>query len=122
MTVPLSRVANSIRRSPTLIVLLIGTALLLVLLARGLNIGPLHTDVIIQRAWFKEVGVAGFPQRVFDSNQRHVLAGPVYAALYTLFGENGLPYNVIFHSRRGVAGGFMAGAAFHLFREGALAC
>src|SRR5258708_32850930 len=110
MTVPLSRVANSIRRSPTLIVLLIGTALLLVLLARGLNIGPLHTDVIIQRAWFKEVGVAGFPQRLFDSNQRHVLVGPVYAALYTLFGENDLPYNVIFQASRGFEGVFMAGA------------
>ncbi len=120
MTVPLSRVANSIRRSPTLIVLLIGTALLLVLLARGLNIGPLHTDVIIQRAWFKEVGVVGFPQRLFDSNQRHVLVGPVYAALYTLFGENDLPYNMIFQASRVFEGVFMAGLVYQLTRKRAL--
>src|SRR5258708_1967583 len=84
MPAPLSPFLATIRRSPAWIVLLIGTTLLLVLLARGLNIGPLHTDVIIQRAWFHEVGVAGFPQRMFDSNLRHVLYGPLYALMYAL--------------------------------------
>src|SRR5258708_4038979 len=115
MPAPLSHFPT-IRRSPTWIVLLIGTALLLLLLARGLNIGPLHTDVIIQRAWFHEVGVAGFPQRMFDSNQRHMLYGPLYALLYAAFGENDLAYNLVYQGSRILEGVFMAGLVFQLTR------
>src|SRR5260221_5777828 len=121
MPVPLSRFVATIRRSPAWIVLLIGTALLLVLLARGLNIGPLHTDVIIQRAWFHEVGVAGFPQRMFDSNQRHVLYGPIYALMYAAFAENDLAYNLVYQASRVLEGVFMTGLVYQLTRRRTLA-
>ena len=77
-------------KSPALAVLLIGLILFLVLLIRGLNIGPLQTDVIIIRAWFHDVGVSGFSQRYFEANQRHILAGPLIAFVYSLVGESDL--------------------------------
>src|SRR5258708_23779214 len=88
---------------------------------RGLDIGPLHTDVIIERAWFKEVGIAGFPQRMFDSNQRHILFGPLYALVYSLVGENDLVYNLVFQSSRVLEGIFMAGLVYQLTRRPTLA-
>src|SRR5690242_17553944 len=112
---------NRILHTPTLIVLLIGSALFLVLLARGLDIGPLQTDVIIQRAWFKEVGVAGFSQRLFADNHRHILVGPLYSALYTVFGEHDLPYQIIFQLSRVFEGVFMTGVVYQLTRRPALA-
>ena len=121
MPLMLSRIVAGIRRSPTWIVLLIGIVLLLALLARGLNIGPLHTDVIIQRAWFREVGAAGFPQRMFDSNQRHVLYGPWYALMFTLFGENDLAFNLVYLGSRVLEGVFMAGLVYQLTQRRALA-
>jgi hypothetical protein len=65
-----------IDRTPTRAVLGVGLCMMIVLLVRGLDIGPLHTDVIIHRAWFDEVGIRGFSQRYFDWNQRHLLVGP----------------------------------------------
>jgi hypothetical protein len=104
-----------------LIVLIIGTVLLAVLLVRGLNIGPLQTDVIIIRAWFKEVGAEGFTTRYFGVNQRHVLVGPLYSFAYLLFGENDLPYNIIFQGSRVLEGVFMAGLVYSITRRRALA-
>jgi hypothetical protein len=95
-------------------VLAIGTGLLAVLLARGLDIGPLQTDVIIFRAWFREVGVEGFSQRYFDVNQRHVLVGPIASFLYARFGEWDLPYHLIFQSSRIFEGVFLAGIVYGL--------
>ncbi len=124
-TVPLiSRIRsieNVLKRSPALTVLIIGGVLLGILVLRGLDIGPLHTDIIIQRAWFKQVGVAGFPQRMFDSNERHVLYGWVYAGMYAIFGENDLPYHLVYQVSRLLEGVFMAGLVFQLSRRRSLA-
>lgn len=109
------------RLSPALIVLIIGGLLFCVLLARGLDIGPLQTDVIIQRSWFKQFGVAGFSQRLFADNQRHILVGPIYAFLYPFFGEHDLPYQIIFQLSRVFEGVFMAGIVYQLTRRRALA-
>ncbi|HLY26381.1 MAG TPA: hypothetical protein VKQ72_08585 [Aggregatilineales bacterium] len=116
-----SKIKSTIERSPALIVLSIGSLLLAILVARGLNIGPLHTDIIIQRAWFHEVGVAGFPQRMFDSNQRHILYGSVYALMYAAFGENNLPYHLVYQLSRLLEGVFMAGLVYQLSRRRSLA-
>ncbi len=67
---------------------------------RGLNIGPLDTDVIIMRAWYKETGKIGFAERYFAVNQRHPLAGPVISMAYQMFGEWDLPYHLIFQLSR----------------------
>jgi hypothetical protein len=101
--------------------LAIGLGLFLILLVRGLDFGPLQTDVIIIRSWFSQVGVGGFSQRYFDVNQRHILAGPFYALVYSLFGEQDLPYNAIFQLSRVLEGVFMAGLVHQLTRRRALA-
>jgi hypothetical protein len=69
--------AQSIRRSPLWIVFIICAGLLMKLIVRGLDIGPLHTDVVIMRAWFHEVGIGGYVDRYLDVNQRHLLDGPL---------------------------------------------
>src|SRR5579859_7732073 len=113
--------SSSVKRSPAMVVLIIGSLLLAILFARGLDIGPLHTDIIIQRAWFHEVGVAGFPQRMFDSNQRHILYGPIYALMYSAFGENDLPYHLVYQISRVLEGVFMAGLVYQLSSRRSLA-
>ncbi len=117
----LQRLVNFIVCSPTVVVVIIGGALFCVLLARGLDIGPLQTDVIIHRAWFKELGVAGFSQRLFASNQRHILYGAIYDVLYRLWGEHDLGYHIIFQLSRVFQGVFMAGVVYQLTRRRALA-
>jgi len=107
--------------SPVWIVLLIGNGVLIILLLRGLNIGPLHTDVIIHRAWFDEVGIAGFSARYFERNQRHLLVGPLNALAYALFGEHDAPYHFIFQASRVLEGVFLAGIVFRLTRRRLLA-
>lgn len=115
------RLANFIFCKQTLVVLIISGGLFCVLLLRGLDIGPLQTDVIIHRAWFKEVGVGGFSQRIFADNQRHILYGPIYAVLYSLFGEHDLGYHVVFQLSRVFQGVFMAGVVYQLTRRRTLA-
>jgi hypothetical protein len=115
------RSGRFVPRSPGLIVLIIGAVLLTMLVVRGLNIGPLQTDVIIIRAWFKEVGAEGFSARYFGVNQRHVLVGPLYSFAYLLFGENDLPYNIIFQGSRILEGVFMGGVVYGITRRRALA-
>jgi hypothetical protein len=108
------KIFSTVTRSPVLTVLIIGLGLFLVLLLRGLDYGPLQTDVLIIRAWFSEVGAAGFSQRYFDVNQRHLLVGPIYSFAYTFFGEHNLPYNMIFHLSRVAQGVFLAGIVYQL--------
>src|SRR5512144_1811280 len=115
------RISSRLSRAPTLVVLVVGLLLFLVLLARGLDFGPLQTDVIIIRSWFKQVGVDGFAQRYFEVNQRHILAGSFYALVYRLFGEQDLPYNVIFQLSRVLEGVFLAGIVYRLVGRRALA-
>lgn len=78
------------------------------LLVRGLDYGPLHTDVIIIRAWFDESGVDGFTARYWETNRRHPLVGPLYTLAYRAFGKDDLPYNVIFHASRLLSGVMLA--------------
>jgi hypothetical protein len=115
------QILRFISDSPALTVLAIGLGLFSILLVRGLDFGPLQTDVIIIRSWFNQVGVGGFSQRYFDVNQRHILAGPFYALVYSLFGEQDLPYNAIFQLSRVFEGVFMAGLVYQLTRRRALA-
>jgi len=107
--------------SPVWIVLLIGSGVLIILLLHGLDIGPLHTDVIIHRAWFDEVGIAGFSARYFERNQRHLLVGPLNTLAYAVFGEHDAPYHFIFQASRVLEGAFLAGIVFRLTRRRLLA-
>lgn len=104
-------------KSPVLLALIVGGCLLFILLVRGLDIGPLQTDVIIFRAWFREVGLGGFSERYFAVNQRHFLVGTLYTLIYGLFGEWDLPYHVIFHASRIFEGVFLAGIVYQLTRR-----
>lgn len=109
------------RQSPVLLLSLVALGALLVLMARDLNIGHLQTDVIILRAWMREVGEAGFTDRYFSVNQRHLLVGPVYTLAYQLFGENNLPYNIIFQASRLLQGVFLGGVVYQFARHWTLA-
>src|SRR5262249_49818478 len=113
--------SHKVWRSPMVLTLVVGLLLLAILMIRGLDIGPLQTDVIIIRAWFHQAGVGGFSQRYFDANQRHILAGPVIALGYALFGEQDLPYNLIFQLSRVFEGVFLAGSVYELTRRRGLA-
>jgi hypothetical protein len=108
---------HSITRSPLRTVLLLGVGVLLVLIVRGLDIGPLQTDVIIAYAWFHEVGVRGWTERYLDVNQRHLLVGPFFSFVYWLIKEHSIGYHVIFQASRILEGAFMAGIVFHLTRQ-----
>ena len=108
---------QTLKHSPLWTVCLVGLGALVVLVARGLDIGPLHTDVLIHRAWFSEVGPEGFTKRYLDWNQRHLLVGPVNAAAYVLFEEHDAPYNVIFQASRIFEGVFMAGIVYQLVQR-----
>ncbi len=109
------------RESPVLLLFVVALAALAILLLRDLDFGHLQTDVIIMRAWMREVGVEGFTQRYLDVNQRHLLVGPLYTLAYQLFGENNLPYNVIFVGSRLLQGVFLGGIVFELTRRRLLA-
>jgi hypothetical protein len=110
----LRSITRFIGQRPTLTVLVFGLILFTILLSRGLDIGPLQTDVIIIRAWFHDVGVSGFSQKYFEVNQRHILAGPLIAFAYSLFGESDLAYNAIFQLSRVFEGVFLAGIVYHI--------
>ncbi|MBZ0291017.1 MAG: hypothetical protein K8L99_00470 [Anaerolineae bacterium] len=110
-----------VKRSPMLLVLLVGMVLLLVMVLRGLDYGPLQTDVIIFRSWAKEVGIAGLSARFLESNQRHLLSGPMAAAAMTLFGEWDPAYNFILLLSRVLEGVFLAGIVYQFARQRLLA-
>jgi hypothetical protein len=107
--------------SPSVLVFLSGCMVILILLLRGLDIGPLHTDVIIHYAWFDEFGVSGFPDRYFDGNQRHPLVGPIIAFAYWLFGQHNIPYHLIFQLSRVLEGVFLAGIVVQITERRLLA-
>ena len=109
-----SKSIQDISRSPFWIIRLSGAGALALLLIRGLDIGPLHTDVLIHRAWFSEVGVGGFAERYLDWNQRHLLVGLINQAAYLVFHENDLPYHIIFQASRILEGAFLAAIVFQL--------
>jgi hypothetical protein len=106
-----------LKRSALATVLIVTSVFLLILLLRGMNFGPLQTDIIIIRAWFDEVGVGGFAKRYFDVNQRHLLVGPIVSAMYTVFGKQDAPYNFILLASRMLQGVFLAGVVFQLTRR-----
>ncbi|MCC7209636.1 MAG: hypothetical protein IT323_20165, partial [Anaerolineae bacterium] len=101
-------------RLPPFRVLILCALALGFLLLRGLDIGPLHPDVLIHRAWLAEVGAAGFTERYLAVNQRHLLVGPVNAAAYLVFLTDDLPYQVIFQLGRLLSGVFLAGIVARL--------
>lgn len=98
----------TILRHPSGVLLGIGVVFLVVLILCGLDIGPLDTDVIITRAWYREAGFAGFIARFFAINQRHPLASFVVAYAYRLLGESDFVYNLIFQAGRLAQGVFLA--------------
>ncbi len=117
----MSKILKNLSGSPLLLTLIIGLLLFSILLIRGLDFGPLQTDIIIQRAWFQEVGVAGFPAKMLEVNQRHILYGWVYAWLYSLFGEQNAPWTIILIFSRIFQGAFLAGIICQLTKRRTLA-
>jgi hypothetical protein len=110
-----------VRRSPLLMVLLIGTLILFVLVLRGLNFGPLHTDIEVQIVWAKAYGFRGFVEKYQEFNQRHLLAGPRNAISYRLFGRHMFPLNFMIALSRVLEGAFLAGIITQVFHRKALA-
>jgi hypothetical protein len=102
-------------------VLLIGTIILLVLLVRGLNFGPLHTDIEVQIVWAKAYSFWEFIKRYQEFNQRHLLAGPRNALTFKLFGHHMFPLNVMMALSRVLEGTFLAGIVAQVFNRKALA-
>jgi hypothetical protein len=109
------------RRSPLFMVALIGTAILFILVIRGLDFGPLHTDVEVLIVWAKAYGFWGFIERFHEFNQRHVLAGPATALVSVLFGHNMFPLNFLIALSRVLEGAFLAGIIAQAFDRKALA-
>ncbi|MCB9449900.1 MAG: hypothetical protein H6672_00580 [Anaerolineaceae bacterium] len=108
---------SNLKKSPLLIVLLIGSVSLALLIAQGLSFGPLHTDVEVSLVWIDAYGFQGFMDHYLDFNQRHLLAAPRNALGYTLFGHNMLPYHLILQGSRVLEGAFLAGVVFQLTRR-----
>jgi hypothetical protein len=112
---------HRVRHSPLLLVLIIGLGILFILVARGLNFGPLHTDIEVQIVWAKAYGFRGFIEKYLEFNQRHLLAGPRNALGYKLFGHNMFPFNFLIALSRVLEGAFLAGIIFQVFDRKSLA-
>ncbi len=110
-----------LRRSPALLVLLFGLVTMTVLVIRGLNFGPLHTDIEVFLVWIDAYGIRGYIDHYLEFNQRHILAAPRNALVYWAFRDSMLPYHLIFQASRVLEGVFMAGIVHQLTRRRLLA-
>ena len=110
-----------LRRSPVVLVLLFGLVTIAVLVIRGLNFGPLHTDIEVSLVWIDTYGIWGFIEQYIEFNQRHILAAPRNAFAYWAFGEHMLPYHLIFQTSRVFEGVFLASIVHQLTRRRMLA-
>jgi hypothetical protein len=107
----------TVRNSPLLIVLIIGSVVLAVLLLRGLDFGPLHTDLEVMTVWAETYNFSEFVEKYHELNQRHLLGGPRNALAIKLFGTNMLPYNTIFAISRVLEGALLAGILYQVLKK-----
>lgn len=117
----MQKLLSIVRESPLLMVLIIGAAILGVLLLRGLDFGPLHTDLEVMTVWAESYSFSEFVEKYHEFNQRHLLGGPRNALAIKLFGRNMLPYNTIFALSRVFEGAFLAGILHQVFKNRVLA-
>ena len=110
-----------IRNSPVLCLFLLALVVLGVLILRGLDFGPLHTDVLILRAWYHEFGLLDFIHQYFDVNQRHILGTYAYAGGLLLFGDDDFWFNFLIVGSRLLQGVFLTGIVWQLTRRYGLA-
>ncbi|MBC8170667.1 MAG: hypothetical protein H7X77_03310, partial [Anaerolineae bacterium] len=107
--------------SPLVLLLMAVGVTLGLLMLRGLNIAPLHTDIFILRGWFDQFGTNGFADYYFEINQRHPLVGVIYTITYSIFGEQDFYYNLFFQAARLLNGALLGGVIMQLTQRKALA-